>query len=213
MKRKNIYLLVILLFAPQLIFADGMVDLAVGIGSGVVEVTKDIRTVAEYREHNYKSQISDLVLEIPDGTSKDEFYLDHKVKSWGPALSNLFLGFGLGSNSQGNIPSSVIQKNIDSIAWGVGLGVPVICFSTMLLLFPIYALGGQDVFEDNPLVTVSLASLVIGGSVSLINRTFGVISAFTFANKYNKELNKQLELAIVPAYNGSVSLIGKVCLN
>lgn len=211
--KKWITVSIILFFVQITTFADGLLNLALGIGQGAVSVANDVKSVAEYNDYNYKDQITDLVREIPNGTTKDEFYNEHSKNGLTAALSNLFLGFGSGSKSQGNIPSYLFQKNVDTIAWTIGLGIPLVSLTASIVLLPFYSVSENSNFKDNPLVTISLISLIVGGSISVINRTYGTISAFTFAHKYNKELDKQIQIAIVPNTNNSLSFISKISLN
>lgn len=211
--KKWITVSIILFFVQITTFADGLLDLALDIGHGAVSVASDVKSVAQYNDYNYKDQIADLVLEIPSGTTKDDFYNKHSQKGLTAALSNLFIGFGSGSKSQGNIPSYLFQKNTDTIAWTIGLGVPLVCLTASIVLLPFYSVSESANFEDNPLVKISLFSVIIGGSISLVNRTFGTISAFTFAHKYNKELDKQIQISVIPNTNNSLSFIGKIALN
>lgn len=214
MKRKFVILFLILMFSQINLFASDMLDFVIGMSNSTKEVISDTKAIANYQKDGYKKQISNLILEIPEGTSKKEFLEDNKISPWGPAFGNLLIGFGVGSKWQGNISSSIIQKNVDSIAWSVGLGVPVLCLATGLLFLPIfYAKAPNTEFKESPLYIAAISSFVIGSSVSLINRTIGIISAFNYANKYNSELENQLQLAIIPSLNGNVSVIGKISLD
>ncbi|MGH4038963.1 MAG: P13 family porin [Sphaerochaeta sp.] len=206
MKKNFIVVFIFLLFTSNCLSAD-MIDAITGVSaiiSGTSEIVSDTKAVAKESNYNYKAQIKDIVANLPPNLTKDEIYQVNRKSSAVPALANFVIGFGVGSKWQGNVSGYVSHKAVDSIAIGVGGGTALVCL--LLSGFYLPAWGQSDV--ENPLLTISLYSLGAGVAVSLVNRTVGVFTACSYANKYNKELKKQLDLAIIPAVDGSVSFVG-----
>jgi len=211
MRKIFVVMFIFLLFMSNCLFAD-MIDAITGVSaiiSGTSEIVSDTKEVAKATNYNYKAQIKDIVADLPPNLTKDEAYQENRKFATVPALANFIIGFGVGSKWQGNVSGYVSHKAVDSIAIGVGGGTALVCLILSGLYLPSW---GQSNVE-NPLLTISLYSLGAGAAVSLVNRTVSIFTACSYANKYNKELKKQLDLAIIPAADGSVSFVGTLSLD
>jgi len=114
---------------------------------------------------------------------KDSLYTWNKVSIIGPFLSNLFLGFGSGSTSQGDTLHGAIFLAGDAVFTG-------------MIIYDIVKHGidefNHSVFHGDGAGDMTVAMIGLIGIAGL--RVYQAIRPFVFANRYNGKLREALNL-------------------
>ncbi|MFA7108826.1 MAG: P13 family porin [Sphaerochaetaceae bacterium] len=210
--KKIIIVTLVMLMTFSVFASDGLSSL-IELGLGIAESASDSKKLSDSSEKKTIIQIESLIKELPPDADKQAFYEENKVKGTGPAFGNLLLGFGIGSSWQHNTISAMTQSTVESLGLGLGLGCGLglwVCDVIFVKMFT----GNTIATEDDPLLQMAIACAGAGVAVSLVSRTIGFISAFTYAGRYNKNLKNNLELAFVPnPLDDSFTFMAKVSLD
>jgi len=210
---KKIIIVTFVMLMTFSIFASDGLSLLLDLGLNVAESVNDSKKLSDKSKNANILQIEDMINELPQDADKQAFYEENKLKAVGPAFGNLILGFGIGSSWQHNTTSAVIQHTIDSLSLGIGLSCAaglLVCDFFFVKMFTANSIAA----EDDPFLKIALLSAGTGVAISLVNRTIGFINAFTYANRYNKNLKQGLEIAFIPnPVDKNLTFMAKVSLD
>ncbi|MBP5450649.1 MAG: P13 family porin [Treponema sp.] len=121
---------------------------------------------------------------------KEALFNDY-AKDKGKAIGLNWVGFGIGSFTQGDVLGGVLGVTFDVLAYGsvsVGAGIGLVYILADALTL---GLAGDEL---GPYIALGGGLMLTGGILWLGNRIFGTIRPISFQKKYNSSLKSALGL-------------------
>ncbi|HEQ71035.1 MAG TPA: P13 family porin [Spirochaetia bacterium] len=127
-----------------------------------------------------------LLTTVPLLAEQNEFLTDEKEKEFVlPLLLNFLPGFGIGSYLQGDTTGGTILLIGDIVGYGL-LGTAFLC-----VLGSIFWGAVTFQFQDWYNLSAPEWMVVIGGSIFVVSKLFGIIRPIWFGVEYNENLKRK----------------------
>lgn len=142
--------------------------------------------------------VSKLSLRLTE-EQRNVLYNYYKTSATSATLENAFLGFGFGSDRQGDVWGGKFEFATEVAGLSVALLGPAAYFCTEI--------ANSDSNLKNPLLVAGLSA---GAAIWLTGRIFGIIRPSYYAKKYNTTLERALHIGEKTAKSegaGSISLL------
>ncbi len=184
---KKIILCLIMLFVVCLAFSQ--------------ETTSSVPKIRLLIEDNLFKNADIIAAESVNLTDTETYtlYTENEKEMWTPLLLNGFLGFGIGSFSQG-----------DYLGGGIAVGAELVGYGLLIAgvapIMNLYFNPSTDPVDVNAITTQYVGFYLAGTAVLLGNRIFQVIRPVVYTNSFNDTLKKslgvtQISYSATPAYD------------
>lgn len=193
---KKLLFLLLTIFSVSIGFAQNSSSSSVDF-SDSKDASNTRKLIALGLEKN-EELVSKLSLRLTN-EQRNALYNHFKVSATLPTVANAFLGFGFGSDRQGDVWGGKFEFTTEVIGLSLSLIGPASYFITEI--------AKPDSNLQEPLLIVGLST---GAAIWLTGRIFGMIRPSYYAKKYNTTLGKALHIGEKSAKSegaGNVSLL------
>lgn len=164
--------------------------------SHAVEIGGETVRVGGRSLSNLKKTFETYDFSILPHSERVELYNDAKLSIAWPAFRNLTVGFGKGSELQGDTAGEwfgIISDGVSIAATGVGITLLLFDF---IFIFPGHAALGEEYWfgSSDKLLTAALTTTFAGAGAFALGRVIQAILPLSYGSRYNKTLREGLGL-------------------
>ena len=218
--KKFLLLILVLLSLQVSVFASTFIGNMFDIVNAVNETSQGIKKISNDRkevQHIYDQDFSLLSLE-----ERQAYFEENKTKYFAPSMANLFLGFGSGNKMVNDTFGYNFFSIVDGTILGIGGGVVVgtllvpVCGAVIIPL----VLKDPDYFEKaySDIMPIVGSTLLITGGALAVSHALSFLTTFPASARFNRKLKNSLDLnnlqlAVLPNFNGGITIGGTISLS